>query len=318
MTVRLGVVMDPIESIHYKKDSTLAMLWEASARGWEIYYFELKDLFLQDGLPYGDARKLTVFKQAEKWHEFGARKQMPLADLDMILMRKDPPFNEEYIYSTFILEHAEQLGVLVANRPQSLRDANEKLFAAQFPQCCPPTIVTQSIEKLRDFWQEHKDIVCKPLNVMGGASVFRLREDDVNAPVVFQTLTENETLYIMAQRFIPEIKAGDKRILMIDGVPVPYTLLRVPQGNDWRGNLAVGAKGVVQPLTKHDQWIADQVGPELRRRGLYFVGMDVIGDYLTEINVTSPTCIREIDAGANINVAGMLMDALIRYSKKSS
>jgi glutathione synthase len=316
MPLKLGVVMDPISSIHYKKDSTLAMLLEAQTRGWELYYFELKDVFLRDGLPFGDARELNVFADENNWYALKNKKQLALADCDIILMRKDPPFNAEYIYATYILEHAERLGVCVVNRPQSLRDANEKLFVANFTQCTPPTLVTQSIEKLYAFWREHKDIVCKPLNSMGGTSVFRLREDDVNATVVFEMLTRNQTLYIMAQGFIPEIKSGDKRILMINGQPVPYALARVPQGNDWRGNLAVGAKGVVQPLSERDRWVCGQIGAELHARGLYFVGIDVIGDYLTEINVTSPTGIREIDAGANINVSAMLMDAVLTCIKK--
>lgn len=316
MTIKLGVVMDPIGSIHYKKDSTLAMLWEAQARGWKLYYLELSDILLRDGIPYGDVGELSVFKDAEHWFEVSNKQRIPLAELDVILMRKDPPFNEEYIYATYILEHAERLGTLVVNRPQSLRDANEKLFATYFPQCSPPTLVTQSSAKLRAFWQEQRDIVCKPLNTMGGTSVFRLQEHEVNAAVIFEILTHNQTAFMMAQRFIPEIKNGDKRILIIDGEPVPHVLARVPQANDWRGNLAVGAKGVVQPLSDRDRWICEQVGPILRERGLYFVGLDVIGDYLTEINVTSPTGIREIDAGANINVSAMLMDVLDRYIKK--
>jgi len=315
MKLRLGVVMDPISTIHYEKDSTLAMLWEAKARGFEILYFELKDLLLRDGKPYGIARPLTVYQDPNHWYAFGNKKEIPLADLNILLMRKDPPFNEDYIYATYILEHAERLGVLVANRPQSLRDANEKLFATHFPACCPPTLVTQSRDQLYAFWQTHHDIVCKPLNSMGGISVFRLRERDVNANVVFETLTHHQTGYMMAQKFIPEIKNGDKRILMIDGEAVPHALLRIPQGNDWRGNLAMGAKGVVQALSERDRFICEQVGPHLRAKGLYFVGIDVIGDYLTEINVTSPTCIREIDAGANVNVSAMLMDSLLRYLK---
>jgi glutathione synthase len=309
--MKLGVVMDPIASIHYKKDSTLAMLWEAQARGFELYYFELQDLFLRNGVAFGEARRLKVFHDAEKWFEFGDKNIQCLNDLDVILMRKDPPFNEEYIYATYILEHAEKSGCLVVNRPQSLRDANEKLFTSYFPDICPETIVTQSREKLHTFWREQKDIVCKPLNVMGGTSIFRLREDDVNANVVFEMLTANETRYIMAQRFIPEITAGDKRILMINGEAIPYLLARIPQGNDWRGNLAVGAKGMVQPLSARDQYICDQVGPVLRERGLYFAGLDVIGDYLTEINVTSPTCIREIEDGANVAVSKMLFDVIV-------
>lgn len=310
--MKIGIVMDPIASIHYKKDSTLAMLWEAQDRGWEIQYFEFQDLYLRDGVPFGEARELQVFHDADNWFAFKNKKHMPLAELDIILMRKDPPFNEEYIYATYLLEHAERLGVLVVNRPQSLRDANEKLFATNFPQCTPSTLVTQSSEKLYAFWDEHKDIVCKPLNSMGGASVFRLREGDVNATVVFDTLTHNQTVFIMAQRFIPEIKNGDKRILMIDGEPVPHALARVPQGKDWRGNLAVGAKGVVQSLSERDRWICSQVGPVLRERGLYFVGLDIIGDYLTEINVTSPTGIREIEAVADLNISKILLDAVLR------
>lgn len=310
MKIKLGVVMDAISGIHYKKDSTLAMLWEAQAREWEIYYFELNDLFIRDGKAYGDAGVLKVFKDAEKWFALTEKKTLPLTELNLILMRKDPPFNEEYIYSTYILEHAERAGVLVVNRPQALRDSNEKLFATYFPQCSPPSIVTQSRQKLFEFWNEHQDIVCKPLNSMGGTSVFRLQDQDVNANVIFEILTCDESIYIMAQKFIPEIKHGDKRILMINGDPVSHVLARVPSNNDWRGNLAAGAKGIVQPLSARDKWICDQVGPVLRQRGLYFAGLDVIGDFLTEINVTSPTCIREIDAGAKLNVSAMLLDSL--------
>nr|WP_148338065.1 glutathione synthase [Aquicella siphonis] len=312
MTIQLGVVMDPISSIHYKKDSTLAMLFEAQERGWNLYYFEQQNLFLRDGAPFGYARQLRVAQDSGNWFELGEASFIPLSDLNIILMRKDPPFNEEYIYSTYILEHAQRRGVLVVNHPQSLRDANEKLFATYFPQCSPPTLVTQSSDLLRAFWKEMGDIVCKPLNTMGGASVFRLRENEVNASVIFETLTRNQTFYIMAQQFIPEIRDGDKRILMIDGEPVPHMLVRVPQGDDWRGNLAVGAKGIVRPLSERDRWICSQVGPVLRDLGLYFVGIDIIGDYLTEINVTSPTGIREIDAGAKTNVSAILMDALVK------
>lgn len=311
MTIKLGVIMDPIGSINYKKDSTLAMLWEAQARGWELYYFEQKDMIMRDGFPYADVKSLKVMKDPARWFEFTSEKStLPLADLDIILMRKDPPFNAEYIYSTYILEHAERLGVLVVNRPQSLRDANEKLFAAHFPQCSPSALVTQRVDKLHEFWREHKDIVCKPLDGMAGTFVFRLAENEINANVIFEVLTKNESTYIMAQKFIPEIKSGDKRILLIDGEPLPYVLARVPQANDWRGNLAAGAKGVVQPLTERDQWICSQVGPELKKRGLYFVGIDVIGDYLTEVNVTSPTGIREIENAANINISAILFDKL--------
>jgi glutathione synthase len=240
-----------------------------------------------------------------------------LADLDVILMRVDPPVDSEYIYTTYILEQAERDGALVVNKPQALRDANEKFFATQFPQCCPPTIVTRSMKLLREFYQEHKDIVCKPLNGMGGSSIFHLKPNDVNAPVVFETLTERESVQTMAQKFIPQITEGDKRILMIDGEPVSHALARVPAKGEWRGNLAAGAQGVARPLTERDLWICKQVGATLRAKGLYFVGIDVIGDYLTEINVTSPTCIRELDEQVRINVAAQFLDCIQRYCKVS-
>lgn len=314
MSIRLGVVMDPIDTIQPKKDSTFAMLLEAQARGWEILYFEQKDLFLRDGVPYGDAKLLQVVDQPESWFSFTGKKTLPLAELTIMLMRKDPPFNEQYIYTTYLLEHAESLGVVVVNRPRALRDANEKLFAASFPQCMVATLVTQSIEKLHAFWQEHGDIVCKPLNGMGGVSIYRLQPGDENANVIFAELTRQETVYMMAQKFIPEIVQGDKRILLINGEPFPHALVRIPQGADWRGNLAVGAKGVVQPLTERDQWIAAQLGPTLRNMGLYFVGLDVIGDYLTEVNVTSPTCIRELDHRLGSNIAKQLFDVVLEQT----
>lgn len=310
MKIRLGVVMDPIQAINYKKDSTLSMLWEAEARNWEIYYIEQPDLFLRDGIPYADARKLSVFKDPKRWFNYSEKETIALSELQIILMRKDPPFNAEYIYTTHLLQHAENLGVLVVNRPSALRDCNEKLFATYFPNCSPPSIVTQSIQKLWEFWQEHGDIVCKPLDSMGGYSIFRLKPNDVNSQVIFETLTRNAKIYIIAQRFIPEITNGDKRILMIHGEPIPFGLARIPQGRDWRGNLAVGAKGVVQPLTVRDYEICTQVAPELKSRGIYFAGLDVIGDYLTEINITSPTCIREIDDAKGLNISAQLFDCL--------
>lgn len=310
MTIQLGVVMDPISSINYAKDSTLAMLWEAEARGWELYYFEQKDLLLRDGVPYGYASRLKVYRDATHWFTLQDKKIMQLDELNVMLMRKDPPFNQAYIYSTYILDHAHRLGVLVVNNPQALRDANEKCYASFFPQCAPPSLVTRSMTELQAFWREYGDIVCKPLDGMGGTLVFRLRKDDANANVIFELLTQGETQYMLAQQFIPEITKGDKRILLIDGEPVPYALARIPQSGDWRGNLAAGAKGIVQPLTERDRFICSQVGPVLRERGLMFVGIDVIGDYLTEINVTSPTGIREIDAQAGVNIAGLLMDCV--------
>lgn len=310
MSLKLGVIMDPIASINYKKDSTLAMLWEADKRGYEIYYFEQTDLSLQDGVAYGHAKKLKVHHDDAAWYSWHGELTLPLAELDIILMRKDPPFNEAYIHTTQILEYAERAGVLVVNRPNALRDCNEKLFACDFPECMPPTLVTQSRQQFMDFWTKYHDVICKPLNTMGGESVFRLREGDVNANVVFDLLTKHGTSLMMMQSFIPEIALGDKRILMVNGEPIPHLLARIPQNGDWRGNLAVGAKGQVQPLTARDQFIAQQVGPILRERGIYFAGIDIIGDYMTEINITSPTCIREIDAGANISVAAQLFDCL--------
>jgi glutathione synthase len=310
MTIKLGVVMDPIASIKYKKDSTLAMLWEAEKRGWEIYYFEQANLYLQDGMAYGDAKKLKVHHDENKWYSFHGETTMLLEEMDVILMRKDPPFNEAFIHTTQILEYAERSGVLIVNRPRALRDCNEKLFACDFPACMPATLVTQSREKFLSFWHQHGDVICKPLNTMGGESVFRVRKDDVNANVVYEVLTRRGKEQMMVQKFIPEISLGDKRILMIDGEPVPYLLARVPQDGDWRGNLAAGAKGQVQTLTPRDQFIAQQVGPVLRERGILFAGLDVIGDYLTEINITSPTCIREIEAGSDISVTGMLFDCI--------
>lgn len=310
--IKLGVVMDPIESINYKKDSTLAMLWEAEARGWELHYFEQKDLFIQDGKAYGNARNLKVFHDSKKWFELGESQKIVLSDLNVILMRKDPPFNQEYIYTTYILENAERAGTLIINKPQSLRDANEKLFTTWFPQCCPSTLVTRDMNLLRAFYLEYKDIICKPLEAMGGASVFRLKYPDQNASVVFEVLTGHETAYIMAQKFIPEIKDGDKRIIMIDGEPVSHALARIPASGELRGNLAAGGTGVAKPLSDRDRWICAQVGPTLREKGLLFVGLDVIGDYLTEINVTSPTCIRELDDQCGTNIAATMMDCVER------
>ncbi len=309
-TPQLGVLMDPIQLIHYQKDSTLAMLWEAKARGFKLYYFEQIDLFLRDAIPFARMRELDVFQNEQQWFKWGKEEIKPLAELNIILMRKDPPFNEEYIYTTYLLEHAERQGVLVVNRPQALRDANEKLFTTYFPECTAPLVVTQSKKRLHEFLQAQQEIVCKPLNAMGGSSVFYLTVNDRNANVIFETLTQQETGYIVAQKYIPEIKYGDKRILLINGEPIPYALARIPNEHDWRGNLAAGAKGKVQPLTERDYFICREVGPVLRERGLYFVGIDVIGDYLTEINVTSPTCIQEIDRGANLNIAGVLFDCL--------
>lgn len=310
MTVKIGVVMDPIADIHYKKDTTLAMLWAAQARDWHLYYMEQGDLYLDQGTARANMAPLTVFHDPESWYQLGEHSDTPLAELDVILMRKDPPFDNEYIYSTYILEAAEREGSLIVNRCQSLRDCNEKVYATQFPECCPPVMVSADMARLRAFHELHRDVIFKPLDGMGGSAIFRAREDDPNVSVILETLTNEGRSSIMAQLYLPEISAGDKRILMIDGSAVPYCLARVPLAGESRGNLAAGGRGVPQPLSERDQWIADQVGPSLREKGLIFAGLDVIGDYLTEINVTSPTCIREIDAGFDLDIAGDLMDCI--------
>ena len=315
MTIKLGILMDPIESIYYKKDSTLAMLWEAQHRGWAIHYFEQHDLFMRDGKVFANSSELKVFKNEQKWFDKSASKELPLAELDIILMRKDPPFNLDYIYTTYLLELAEREGVFVANKPQSLRDNNEKLFTSLFPQCCPPTLITYSNYLLKQFYSEHQDIVCKPLDGMGGASIFRLKPADENASVVFETLTKLGTQLMTAQKYIPEIKDGDKRILMINGTPVPYALARIPAVGELRGNLAAGGHGVAVPLSAKDKWICAQVAPVLKEKHLLFVGLDVIGDYLTEINITSPTCIRELDEQCGLDISKQLFDCLLTYIK---
>jgi len=308
MTV-LGVVMDAVASIKVKKDSTIAMLRAAQARGWSLVYLEQHDLFWREGQAFGHLRPLRLTPEGPSWCELGAAKTEPLAALDMILMRKDPPFDMEYIYSTYLLEHAEREGVLVLNRPRSLRDFNEKIFITAFPHCIVPTLVTARTELIRDFWRQHSDIVIKPLHGMGGMSVFRLRPDDPNANVAIETVSAEGTRTLMAQRFIPEILQGDKRILMIDGEPLPYALARIPAAGDIRGNLAVGARGEARPLSERDRWICAQVGPRLREAGILFCGLDVIGDYLSEINITSPTGIRELDAACGLDIGALVIDA---------
>ncbi|MCP5424973.1 MAG: glutathione synthase [Gammaproteobacteria bacterium] len=311
MTVRLGVVMDPIASITIKKDTTFAMLLAAQAKGWQVHYFEQGDLYSRDGQPYGHARRLTVEDNPTGWFSFQGEEDLPLSTLDVLLMRKDPPFDMEYIYTTYLLEQAELAGVQVVNRPRSLRDANEKLFALRFPQCCPITLVSRSITRLQDFLQERGDIIVKPLDGMGGSSVFRLRRDDPNVNVVLETLTAGNRRLSMAQSYITDVtRSGDKRILLIDGEPVPYALARHPAPGETRANLAAGGQGKGVPLSERDRWICAQVGPTLRDMGLLFVGLDVIGDYLTEINVTSPTCARELDAQFGLDIAGDLMDSI--------
>jgi glutathione synthase len=310
MAIKLGVVMDPIESINFKKDSTMAMLLAAGARDWELYYMEQADLFLQDSHCLASMSRLEVRNDPDHWFRRTEAAVRPLASLDVVLMRKDPPVDMEYIYSTFLLERAEADGVLLVNRPAALRDASEKLYTAWFADCCPPTLVSREISRLQQFLGEHDDIVVKPLNGMGGASVFRVHRDDPNLNVIFETITDNGGRSAMAQRYIPEITRGDKRILMIDGEPFPHALARIPAAGETRGNLAAGGTGKGVDLTDRDRWICKQVGPALREKGLLFTGLDVIGDYLTEINVTSPTCIRELDSLYDADIAGELMDAI--------
>ncbi|MCR9105282.1 MAG: glutathione synthase [Gammaproteobacteria bacterium] len=310
MTVKLGVVMDPIANINYKKDTTMAMLWAAEAKGWSLFYMEQSDLYLLQGEARAKVAPLEVFRDPDHWYELGEPADIALEELDVVLMRKDPPFDNEYIYSTYILEAAERKGTLIVNRCQSLRDCNEKVFATQFPQCCPAVMVSADMQRLRAFHAQHADVIFKPLDGMGGSAIFRARADDPNVSVILETLTEHGRSSIMAQEYLPQISDGDKRILMINGQAIPYCLARVPLAGESRGNLAAGGNGIPQPLTKRDQWIADQVGPALKEKGLIFVGLDVIGDYLTEINVTSPTCIREIDAGFDLDIAGQLMECI--------
>jgi len=310
MTIKLGIVMDPIEGIAFKKDTSLALLDAAQRRGWELYYMEMGDLALNQGRAMGRMAPIKVAMNPDNWFERGEYEWRPLSDLNVILQRKDPPFDNQYIYSTYILERAEQEGTLIVNKPQSLRDCNEKVFATAFPHCCPPVIVSNNAQYLRDFHAEHGDVIFKPLDGMGGSSIFRLKQDDPNVSVIIETLTNHGVESIMAQKYIPAIKQGDKRILMIDGEPVSHALARIPADGETRGNLAAGGRGVTQPLSERDKWIAAQVGPTLKEKGLIFVGLDVIGDYLTEINVTSPTCVREISRDSNQDVAMMLMDAI--------
>ena len=310
MSLNIGVVMDPIQSIHYQKDTTLALLWAAQDRGAALFYIEPDGLFLEGDVAMARGQPLAVFRDPKRWFEFCDEAVLPLADLDVVLMRKDPPFDMEYIYATHLLERAEQKGTLVVNRCHSLRDCNEKLFATEFPGCCPPLLVSRDMGRLRAFHSQHGDVIFKPLDGMGGSAIFRARPGDPNVSVILETLTQSGSQTIMAQQYLPAIQEGDKRILMINGEAVPWCLARVPLAGESRGNLAAGGSGRVQPLTERDQWIANHVGPLLRERGLYFVGLDVIGDYLTEINVTSPTCLREIAAETDLDIAGQLLDSL--------
>ncbi|WP_337840913.1 glutathione synthase [Rheinheimera sp.] len=308
--IKLGIVMDPISAINIKKDSSFAMLLQAQSRGYQLHYMEMADLYLLEGQARARTRLLSVQQNSEHWYDFGGSQDIALSDLDLILMRKDPPFDTEFIYATYILERAEDEGTLIVNKPQSLRDANEKLYTSWFSQFTPKTLVTRDAARLKAFYQQEQDVILKPLDGMGGASIFRLKPNDANVSVIIETLTEHGSRYAMAQRYIPEITQGDKRVLVVNGEPVPYCLARIPASGETRGNLAAGGRGEARPLSESDWAIARAVGPTLKAKGLIFVGLDIIGDKLTEINVTSPTCIREIEAAFPVSITGMLFDQI--------
>lgn len=317
MTIKLGILMDPIKDINIKKDSSFAMLMEAQARGYEMYYLEMNDLYLEHGHTYARVAQVTVKNDPNDFYQLGEFQEIRLSDLDVLLMRKDPPFDTEFIYATYLLERAEDEGLLVVNKPQSLRDCNEKLYTAWFADLTPPTLVTRREDKIREFYATHRDMILKPLDGMGGSSIFRVKEGDANVGVIIETLTQLNTVYAMAQAFVPDISNGDKRILIVDGEPMPYCLARIPAEGETRGNLAAGGRGEARPLSDTDWAIAKRIGPTLKAKGLIFVGLDVIGDKVTEINVTSPTCIREIEAAFDVDITGALMNAIeVRLSSK--
>jgi len=315
--LRIGVVMDPIKSITYKKDTTLALLLAAAEREHSLFYMEMKNLHIDNGRAVADMQAMQVFANPDRWFSLDEPIRSPLGELDVILMRKDPPFDNQFIYATYMLEQAEQEGCLVINRPASLRDCNEKVFATHFPQCSPPHIVSRDKTALKSFHKQHGDVIFKPLDGMGGSGIFRCAESDPNVSVIIETLTLHGAEYIMGQKYLPEIKRGDKRVLVVNGEAIPYSLARIPAQGETRGNLAAGGRGVAQALTERDHWIVSQVAPALVERGLLFVGLDIIGDYLTEINVTSPTCVREIDNAFDTRIGERLITA-IETMKSSS
>lgn len=322
MPLSVAVLMDPIGAIKIAKDSTFAMLLEAQRRGHALFYMEQGDLALRDGTPWARLAPLTVKDDPAGWYRLGEPQWRDLREMDVALMRKDPPVDQQFLYDTMVLEAAQRGGTQVINDPRSLRDCNEKVFALHFPQCMAPTLVARDPAELRRFVTEHDEAVLKPLDGMGGRGIFRVKAGDSNLNSMLETLLGGDShgqgrQFAVAQKFIPQISAGDKRVLLVDGEPVPYALARIPQGNEFRGNLAAGGRGEGVPLSDRDRWIAAEVGPELRRRGLRFVGLDVIGDYLTEINVTSPTCVRELDAQFGLNIAGTLFDAIERTAQEA-
>ncbi len=318
MSIKLGIVMDPLSSINVKKDSSFAMMLAAQKRGWEIHVIEQSGLYTKNETPWASSRITHVEDDTSHWFDFSPAQDIELASLDAILMRKDPPFDIEYIASTYILQLAEQRGSLIVNKPASLRDNNEKMFITQFPQCCTPFLVSRNKNRLRDFvierfHSEQQDVILKPLDGMGGTSIYRVNPQDPNLSVILETVSENEARTVMAQQFIPEISEGDKRVLLIDGEAVPYALARVPAKGETRGNLAAGGSGVGVELSERDKWICQQVGPVLKQQGILFAGIDIIGDYLTEINITSPTCIRELDKIYSLDIASDLMQCIEKH-----
>ena len=315
-TVKTGVVMDPIADIKSYKDSSFAMLLEAQRRGHELYYMEPENLFAKDGRVFAWMQKLEVRDNTTDWFSLIPIGNRPLDELDIVLMRRDPPFDMGYIYATYMLELAEKAGTLVINRPQSLRDANEKFFITNFPQCCVPMMISSQSDLLREFVSQHGRCVVKPLDGMGGESVFQISDTDMNMNVILETITRYDSRPVMAQKYIDEISQGDKRILVVNGEPVPYALARFAVEGDFRGNLAKGGSSKGVPLSERDRWICSQVAPELKKRGILFAGLDVIGDWLSEVNVTSPTCIRELDQEFGLNIAGQLFDAAEATLKK--
>jgi len=311
--VRLVVVMDPIEHIKYEKDTTLALLLAAQARGWSLHYAQLEDLRLRDGVAEARTRLLQVHADPAHYFTLGAAQVAPLGQFDVILMRKDPPFDTEYIYATYILERAELAGALVVNRARGLRDMNEKIYTAWFPQCCAPTLVTRDMREMTAFAATHGTVVAKPLHGMGGHSIFVVAPGDKNMPVVFETLTDYGSRFAIVQKYLPEIATtGDARIILVDGAPLPYALARIPAADDNRGNLAAGATGVARPLSERDRWLTAQIGPALAQAGMLFVGLDVIGGFVTEINVTSPTGVRELQRQFGVDAAELLVQAITK------
>ena len=318
MSIKIGIVMDPLSTINIKKDSSFSMMLAAQKLGWEIHTIYQGDLYTENEKPMAYSRITLVDDNPDHWFDFSSQQDICLESLDAILMRKDPPFDIEYIASTYILQLAEQKGTLIINKPASLRDNNEKMFISQFPQCCTPFLVSRNKKRLRDFVKqrfqaEQQDVILKPLDGMGGASIYRVNPQDPNLSVILETISENETRTVMAQQFIPEIINGDKRVLLIDGEAVPYALARIPASGETRGNLAAGGTGVGIELSDRDHWICQQVAPALKQQGILFAGIDIIGDYLTEINITSPTCIRELDQIYSLDIAGDLLRCIEKH-----